>query len=196
MKLFFRSISYISVLFVVSVFLSGCINVILKVKLNEDGSGTMSIRYWTKSSDFMGDEISGFGFTEEIVRSNYTSSNSVPYNIRIEKNVTADSLTVVTLDLVFKDFNKLSLASAFNNVKSSFVEGNEGIEFKYVLLQDTVNSMRSGMNRYLLYHEFEFPGEVIYTNGKDNMIENKTFWKNTIADLMSDIEMIATIKFK
>jgi hypothetical protein len=196
MKIFLKSLLSISVLFVTAVFISGCINVIQKVKLNEDGSGTINIRYWTKSSDIIGDGLSGFGFSDERVKSNYTSSNSEPSDIRIEKNATADSLSVVTLNLMFKDINKLSQASAFKNIKADIVDGNEGKEFKYVLLRDTANSKGLEMNKYILYHEFEFPGEVIYTNGKANASENKTFWKNTIADLINDIEMTATFKLK
>jgi len=168
---------------------SGCINVIQKVKLNEDGSGTMSIRYWTESSNVLGDELSGFGFSVEKVDSNYTSANSEPSDIRIDKDITVDSLSVVTLNLMFKDINKLSEAIAFKKIKTSFVNGKE---FKYVLLQDTVNAKGFKINEYLLYHEFELPGDVIYTNG--NINENVVCWKNSIVDLMYDIEMVAIFK--
>jgi hypothetical protein len=97
---------------------------------------------------------------------------------------------------MFKDINKLSEASAFKNIKACISDGNEGKEFKYILFRDTVNSKGLEMNKYILYYEFEFPGEVIYTNGKANISENQTFWKNTVADLLNDIEMTATIKFK
>ena len=181
-------------MFAIAFYFSGCINVIQKIKLNEDGSGTMSIRYWTESSNVSGDELSDFGFTKTKVDSNYTSANSEPSDIRIDKNITVDLLTVVTLNLTFRDINKLSEAGAFKNIKVSLVEGSEGKEFKYVLLQDTVNSKHKGMKEYFHFFEFEFPGDVIYANG--NINKNIVFWKNTVADLMNNIEMIATIKYK
>ncbi|MCX6159169.1 MAG: hypothetical protein NTY74_14410 [Ignavibacteriae bacterium] len=187
---FLQSVS----LMIVFVFcFSGCINVIQKVKLNEDGSGTMSIRYWTKSSNVLGDELSGFGFSVEKVDSNYTSANSEPSDIRIDKDITVDSLSVVTLNLMFKEINKLSEAAAFKNIKASLVEGNEGKEFKYVLLQNQV-AIHKEMKEYFLFFEFEFLGDVIYANG--NVNKNIVFWKNTVADLMNNIEMIATVKLK
>lgn len=192
MKMLLKSLLSISVLFMVAVFISGCVNVDQKTKLNADGSGTMSVKYWTKSSNVTGDELSGFGFTEAKVKSNYTSSNTEPSDIKIEKNATTDSTSVVTLNVKFKDINKLSDAAAFKKIKASFVDGKEGKDFKYVLLQDTASAKNMGMNEYKLTYEFEFPGEVVTTNG--NKDGQKVKWEKTVADLKTDIEMTATVK--
>ena len=165
MKMLFKSVLSVSILFAVALFLSGCVNVDQKTKLSSDGSGTMSVKYWTKSSNVSGDELSGFGFTEAKVKSNYTSSNTEPNDIKIEKNATNDSMSVVTLNVKFKDINKLSDASAFKKIKASWVDGKEGKDFKYVLLQDTSSAKNMGMEEYKLTYEFEFPGEVLATNG-------------------------------
>jgi len=192
MKMLLKSLLSISVLFMVAVFISGCVNVDQKTKLNSDGSGTMSVKYWTKSSNVSGDELSGFGFTEAKVKANYTSSNTEPTDIKIEKNATTDSTSIVTLNVKFKDLNKLSEAKAFSKIKASFVDGKEGKDFKYVLLQDTSTAKNMGMSDYKLTYEFEFPGEVISTNGtKDGQ---KVKWDKTVADLKEDIVMSATVK--
>lgn len=192
MKMLLKSLLSISVLFMVAVFISGCVNVDQKTKLDADGSGTMSVKYWTKSSNVSGEELSGFGFTEAKVKSNYTSSNTEPSDIKIEKNATTDSTSVVTLKVKFKDINKLSDAAAFKKIKASYVDGKEGKDFKYVLLQDTASAKNMGMNEYKLTYEFEFPGEVVTTNG--NKDGQKVKWEKTVADLKSDIEMTATVK--
>jgi len=176
----------------VAIFISGCVNVDQKTKLNADGSGTMSVKYWTKSTNVSGDELAGFGFTEAKVKSNYTCSNSEPTDIKVEKNATTDSTTVVTLNVKFKDINKLSDASAFKKIKASYADGKEGKDFKYVLLQDTAGAKNMGMNDYKLTYEFEFPGEVLKTNG--NKDGQKVKWEKTVADLKNDIEMTATVK--
>lgn len=192
MKMFLKSLLSISLLFMVAVFISGCVNVDQKTKLSADGSGTMSVKYWTKSSNVTGDELSGFGFTEAKVKSNYTSANTEPTDIKVEKNATTDSTSVVTLNVKFKDINKLSEAKAFAKIKASFVDGKEGKDFKYVLLQDTSNAKNMGMNEYKLTYEFEFPGEVISTNGtKDGQ---KVKWEKTVADLKTDVDFTATVK--
>lgn len=188
----FKSLLSVSILLSVALFLSGCVNVDQKTKLNSDGSGTMSVKYWTKSSNVSGDELSGFGFTEAKVKSNYSSSNSEPSDIKIEKNATDDSMSVVTLNVKFKDINKLSDASAFKKIKATWADGKEGKDFKYVLLQDTSSAKNMGMDEYKLSYEFEFPGEVLSTNGvKDGQ---KVKWEKTVADLKTDVEMTATVK--
>ncbi len=192
MKMLFKSLLSVSILFLTAVFLSGCVNLEQKTKLNADGSGTMNIKYWTKSSNVSSDELSGFGFTEAKVKSNYTSANTEPAEIKIEKNASEDSLAVVTLTVKFKDLNKLSEASAFKKIKASWADGKEGKEFKYVLLQDTSSAKNMGMEEYKLNYEFEFPGEVLSTNGvKDGQ---KVKWEKTVADLKEDITMSATVK--
>ena len=192
MKVLTKSLLSISTLFLIALFISGCVNLDQKTVLNADGSGTMKIKYWTKSSNVSGDELSGFGFTEAKVKANYTSSNSEPSDIVIKKNATTDSLTEVTLSLKFKDLNKLTDAKAFSKVKASYVDGKEGKDFKYVLLQDTSTAKNMGMSDYKLTYAFEFPGEVISTNGTK---DGKTVkWDKTVADLKTDIEMTATIK--
>jgi hypothetical protein len=192
MKVVTKSLFSIFTLFLLAVLITGCVNVDQKTVLNADGSGTMKIKYWTKSSNVSGDELSGFGFTEEKVKANYTSSNSEPSDIVIKKNATTDSLTEVTLSLKFKDLNKLSDAKAFSKIKATYVDGKEGKDFKYVLLQDTSTAKNMGMSDYKLNYAFEFPGEVISTNGTK---DGKTVkWDKTVADLKTDIEMTATVK--
>ena len=192
MKMLLKSLLSISVIFMVAVFISGCVNVDQKTKLNADGSGTISLKYWAKSGSFtFSDELGGFAFSEPKVKSNYSSSNTEPSDIKIEKNTTADSLNVVTLNVKFKDINKLSEAKGFAKVKASFIDGKEGKEFKYILLQDS-SATKDGMNQYSLTYEFDFPNDVISTNGiKDG---SKVKWNKTVADLKEDVVMTATVK--
>ncbi len=173
-------------------YLSGCVNLDQKTVLKDDGSGTMKVKYWTKSSNVTSDELAGFGFTEAKAKANYSSSNTEVSDIVVKKNATTDSTTEVSLNVKFKDFNKLSDAKAFSKIKASYVKGKDGMDFKYVLLEDTANSKQMGMNEYKLTYEFDFPGEVINTNGKKDGKVVK--WENTVADLKDDIEYTATIK--
>jgi hypothetical protein len=191
MKSFFKFVPILLV-FAFGLYLSGCVNLEQKTTLNSDGSGSMSIKYWTKSSNVSGDELAGFGFTDEKVKANYTSSSTEPSNIKIEKNTNTDSLITVTLDVKFKDLNKLSDAKAFSKVKTSWVKGKDGMDFKYTLLQDTSNAKQMGMSDYKLVYEFTFPGEVLATNGKKD--GQKVSWNKTVADLKEDLDFTASVK--
>jgi len=191
MKLLFKFVPIFLVL-AFGIYLAGCVNLEQKTTLNNDGSGSMKVKYWTKSSNVSGDELAGFGFTEAKVKANYTSSSTEPGNIKIEKNTTTDSLITVTLEVKFKDLNKLSDAKAFAKIKSSWQKGKDGMDFKYTLLQDTSNAKQMGMSDYKLVYEFEFPGEVLATNGKKD--GQKVSWNKTVADLKEDVDFTASVK--
>jgi hypothetical protein len=152
----------------------------------------MAIKYWTKSSNVTGEELGVFGFTEEKVKANYTSPNSEVSDIKIEKNETTDSLIKVSLNVKFKDLNKLSDAKSFSKIKSSWIKGKDGMDFKYTLLQDTSNANTFGASDYKLNYEFEFPGEILSTNGKKD--GTKVIWNKTVADLKEDLDFTATVK--
>jgi hypothetical protein len=172
--------------------LYGCVNVDQKTKINDDGSGSITLHYWTKNSNLsMSDEIGGFGFSEDKARTNYTSANSEVKSVNLSTN-DEDSTTHVKMEVDFKDFNKLNEAAGFNKIKSSWQKGDDGYDFNYTLLQDTANASGFGMNEYKLVYEFEFPAEVASTNGNKNGSSVK--WEKTVADLQNDVEMTATIK--
>lgn len=178
--------------FAIGLFLTGCVNLEQKTSVNSDGSGSMKIKYWTRTNNILGDDLGTFAFTEKKVKVYYSSGSTNPSNINIEKDLTEDSLTIVTLDLKFNHINNLPDAFSFSKVKTSWSKEREGINFKYTLLQDTTNAKQFGMKDYKLNYEFEFPGEVISTNGiKDG---KKVTWNFTVADLIDDIDLIATIK--
>ena len=99
---------------------------------------------------------------------------------------------IVTLDVNFSDINKITDAIAFDKITTSWDNGNNGMNFKYTLLQDTANAKQLGMIDYKLTYEFDFPNEVLSSNGDIN--GRKVLWNFTVADLMEDIELTATIK--
>jgi uncharacterized lipoprotein YehR (DUF1307 family) len=186
MKSLYKFITVFFVLF--SFYLTGCVDLEQKTKINADNSGTMKVHYWTKSSNLsMNTDLGGFGFTEDKARANYSSVNSEVTSAKVEKK-DSDSTTHVNVELNFKDITKLPSAVAFKNVKVSYEKGSEGMDFKYVLLKDTAG--HSGDNK--LNFDFEFPSDVISTNGKKD--GNKVSWTKTISDLKNDVEMTATVK--
>jgi hypothetical protein len=49
-----------------------------------------------------------------------------------------------------------------------------------------------GSSDYKLTYTFEFPGEVLNTNGRKD--GKSVVWEKTLADLKTDVEMKATVK--
>lgn len=184
----------IFVLLLISILFNSCINIEQSTVLNQDGSGTINLHYWTKNSNLsMGEEIGGFNFTEEKIRDSYNSSATDVKEIKLEKNEN-DSTTHVKVIIAFKDFNKLSGADGFSKIQSSWMKGNNGMDFKYILKKDTINARNLGMEQHILNYNFDFPGEVISSNG--TIEGNSVVWRKTIADLKEDLIMSATIKLK
>ncbi len=191
LKKLLLSFSYLC-MFAIFIYISGCVNVEQKTTLKDDGSGSMKLHFWTKMSNLsMGDEIGGFSFSEDKVKSDFTSANCTPSDVKVEEKLD-DSTKHVNLMVTFKDINKLSEAKGFSKTKQSWTKGKDGMDFKYTLMKDTANAGQMGMNEYKLGYTFEFPGEVTATNGNK---DGKTVsWNKTVADLTNDIEMTASVK--
>ncbi len=171
-------------------YLFGCVDYEMKAELNQDGSGTMNIHYWTKKSNLsMGNKIGDFSFEESQVKSDFSSGNTEVTDLKIEENP-ADSTKHVKLTVKFKDFNKLSDAKGFAKTKPSWVEGKDDMEFKFVINKQEQSSGLTSSNK--LVYEFVFPGEVVSTNGvKDG---KKVTWNKTLSDLKEDLVMTASVK--
>ncbi|MBS1518887.1 MAG: hypothetical protein JSS91_12425 [Bacteroidetes bacterium] len=169
-----------------------CVNIEQQTVINEDGSGSIDLHYWTKTANLsMGDELGGFSFTEDKIRKNFTSLNSDVGEVKIEESK-SDSLTHVRLKIVFRDFNKLPEAQGFSKTKTLWKKEKDKIIFRYTLLKDTVSSDKLASAEYKLFYTFTFPDEILETNGTKEV--NTVTWNKTLADLKNDIDMTAEIK--
>lgn len=179
-------------------FLTGCINVDQRIKINEDGSGTINLHYWTKSSYLsngqmdMGDDIAGYSFLDEEIKNKYNSPVTEITNMKRYK-VQKDSMTHIELTISFKDFNRLSEAKGFSKVTTEWKKGDDGFNFKYDLARDTTIQKRYIQGDERLNYSFEFPYEVISCNGAKE--GNSARWTKTVTELADgNIDMTALVK--
>lgn len=188
----FKSLFVFTLAFGLAFYFTACVNVNQKTTLNSDGSGTIKLEYWAKMNNLKSTtDLGSFSFKEDKAKQNYTSSNSEVTNIKIEDKLD-DSTKHVYMDIKFKDLNNLTSAKGFEKTKASWKEGKEGKDFMFTLLQDTSNSKTMGSSDYKLTYTFEFPGEVLKTNGRKD--GKSVIWEKTLADLKTDVEMTATVK--
>lgn len=173
-------------------FITGCVNVNQKGKIEKDGSGSINLHYWTKMKNVKNkQELGGFSFDEGKIKSKYSSSNNDVKDIKIEDKLD-DSTKHVNVSIEFDDLNKLNSASGFAKVAPTWKEGKEGAEFEYVIKQDTSAAKTMNAGKYELVYEFEFPDEVLKTNGiKDG---KKVKWERSLKDLKEDLVLTATVK--
>ncbi len=175
-----------------TLFLQSCINLEQQTTINKNGSGTISLHYWTRSSNLsMGDELGGFSFSEEQIRKNYTSINSDVTELKTEV-IESDSTSHVRLKISFKDFNKLPEAKGFSNTKTEWKKDDGKYIFNYTQGKDTVSADKLASGEYKLIYGFNFPDEVIISNG---VIDgNSVRWEKSLSQLKDDIVMTAEIK--
>jgi hypothetical protein len=183
---------FIIILFTSAVIFTSCVNYEQKTKLNEDGSGSMKIHYWTSMKNFsMGSTIGKFEFEESKAKEKFTSKNTEITKIEAEEKLD-DSTKHVKIELNFKDINKLTEAKGFENITSSWKEVSDGMELKYTLQKDTSAASGFDAGNYTITYEFEMPNEIVSTNGiKDGQIVK---FSKTTADLKEDIDMIIVVK--
>jgi uncharacterized lipoprotein YehR (DUF1307 family) len=185
--------SMLSVLFFFTVYLAGCVNYEQTTKLENDGSGTMKIHYWTKMSNMsMGTAVGKFEFDEAKAKDNFTSSNTEVKNMKVEEDLN-DSTKHVKLDLSFKNINEIDRAKGFAGVKASWKESADGMELKYTLLKDTSAASQMGASDYIVTYVFEMPAEIVSTNATKKDGQTLT-WDYKVSDLGKDIDMTANVK--
>ena len=183
---------FCSVLFVFAIYFSGCVNFDQKTAIKQDGSGSMTVHYWTKMSNVKSStELGSFSFEEAKAKSNYSSSNTDVKKVKVEEKL-GDSTKHVTVELSFKNINDISSAKAFEKIKASWKEGKEGMDFSYFVPKDTSNAGNMGASDIVLNYEFEFPAEVLKTNGRKD--GQKIIYEKKLSDLKNDLEMTATVK--
>lgn len=183
-----------------AVMLNGCINVDQRIKINEDGSGTINLHYWTKSSYLsngemnMGDDIAGYNFMDYEIKRKYNSPVSEITNMKRYVD-NKDSMTHIDLTISFKDFNKLSEAPGFARVKTEWTKGEDGMNFKYIMTRDTTIKKKYIVGDEKLNYSFEFPNEVVTTNGSKE--GNIAKWTKTPAELADNgLDFTAVIRTK
>jgi hypothetical protein len=177
----------------ISFYLTGCVNVNQKTTIYKDGSGIIKLEYWTLISNVKTtEEIAKFTFkSEDDIKAAYSSQYVEVTSVKMEDNL-EDSTRHVFVEMSFKDFNLLNTAKGFSSIQSAWKTVSDVIEFKYVIPQDTANANIMDAYNYKLFYEFEFPDDVISTNGRKCC--KNIYWDKSLADLKKDLEFIAMIK--
>lgn len=176
-----------------ALYLSGCVNYDQKTTLKADGSGSMSIHYWTKMSNFsMGTTLGKFDFEEAKAKENYTSANTTVKSVKVEDRPNEDSTKHVLVELDFKDINKIADAKGFTGTIVTWKEVADGMELKYTLVKDSSAANNMGASDYKVTYSFDMPSEIVSTNGKKEA--QKVSWDYKVSDLGKDIDMTVVVK--
>ncbi|MEO6584222.1 MAG: hypothetical protein ABIO05_07845 [Ferruginibacter sp.] len=187
-------------LMLLAMLMSGCLNVRQKTVINEDGSGTINLHYWTRSMGNIpyGDEIDGYSFIESEVKKKYESPNTQITSFKKFDDI-KDTTNHYDLTIGFKDINKLTDASGFSRIKISYLKSNDGYDFKYFIPKDTSLRQEYIKDDHTLEYTFVFPKEVKSTNGviEDSKDHNTVKWVIPVREhKVKDFELTASVKDK
>jgi hypothetical protein len=176
------------VLVVIGLF--GCLNYEQKVKLNADGSGSITIHYWTKESNVS--SISKVSFDENEIKTNQYAPEVVK-SVKVESNQ-VDSTKHATIEFDFKDINSLDKTKGFKDNVIKLEPKGDLMVLTHTVKKDS-NANNMGMDQYVLKYEYEFPVKPENVD-KDGKIEgNKVKWEFKYSDLGSK-DYVMTASFK
>lgn len=164
----------ITLIFLPSIFLSGCLNILQETIIYPDGSGEMHIDYWMvlpdEESRSIADKIGIFN--PDSIRKEFGSIHTKINVVEVFADST-DSTTHAIIDFTFDRIDSLNLTKAFTDAKFSFDEGtSEQITFSQFIPPIATGF---GINRadFHLKYRYTFSGTVLYHNAhsfNDNIL--------------------------
>lgn len=177
-------------LILLPLFIFGCLNYEQTAKLNADGSGSVKVHYWTKESNVM--SISKFSFDENVIKTEQYAPEVVK-SVKVESD-TKDSTKHVTVEIEFKDINKLDQVKGYQGNKIKFVENGDFMTLTHTLLKDST-AKNFGMDEYVLKYSYEMPGKPENVDARGRVDGNVVKWEYKFSELgNADIVMTASIK--
>ncbi|RPI17503.1 MAG: hypothetical protein EHM58_08935 [Ignavibacteriae bacterium] len=190
----------IFVFLLIAAYIQGCVSYEQTTTLNEDGSGSMSIHYWSTINNIVkggGDSFFAYYFDENKAKEEFTSSNTQVNSVKIEEKL-EDSTKHVRIELTFKDINKLFEARGFKSSQPTWKESSDGMELRYILKRDSVAHSRIVLNEvyykdYYVTYTFNMPNDIVSTNASKKE-GNTLTWEFKLTNFNKDIEMIANVK--
>lgn len=209
MKKYFLSVLLLALL-------SSCIDYKEKMKLNYDGSGTITFAVGVNQSFFgsLADSSDLKDFNEKKIKEEYSSKKGIKF--LESKTYTQDGNKWVEINLSFESLqalneaNKDSMQQGMMGMINLSEDANGNMIFSRKLLgksdkseKDTTgNSLASGMmqmmfGNYKWKYELTVPGKLISTNAAPNDIDYKTNtvkWTVSLASLTTPQEMTVTFE--
>ncbi|HMQ70040.1 MAG TPA: hypothetical protein PKA90_13760 [Ignavibacteria bacterium] len=189
---FYQSKSYIILLliFVSTNFSLGAVKIYQTGDLKSNGSGSIKIVYSANEDELKANKftIGNFHFSEEQARKQFTSPNTNVKNVKLDFDQ-KESRYFITVDVDFKDINKLSDARGFSNVKASYKSTDTGNVFRYIILVNPELYKKFSSQSYIM----NFESKVKSSNG--SIKGNTVTWGNRSkdnSDFSKDVYLTAT----
>jgi hypothetical protein len=182
--------------FLLSVFLTGCLNYIQDVHVYPDGSGKMAINYWmplpsiesTEMLDKMGIGI----FNADSIKNGFTSQYSTIENIEVYTD-SSDTTIHAVVELSFTHIDSLSKTKAFKDAKFSLKDGAAGQKIFSQFIQPFATGFGFDEGAYKVIYKYRFSGDIITHNAVRT--ENRTLiWEYDLSEIGSGKTISVTFR--
>ena len=184
------SITLISLL---TILFSGCINLEIETFIGGDGSGSAIIHYWTNLEILYNDTSSSnnFSFNKDVIRKNFGADNIEIKSIKVWENK-SDSTFHTEVKIVFDDITKLNECIFFKDYQIRFFDGAQGQKIFEQRIRN-FNLNFPGQNEYYVKYIYHFPGTIITDNATEKR-NNTLIWKFSLDQLRDEKTLSVTFK--
>lgn len=172
-------------LFLLSLFVPGCLNYIQDVNIYPDGSGSMKINYWMKTPDTSSAKILGkIGiFNKDSINHEFTSPYTKIQEVRVYADTT-DSTMHSYIEFSFNSIDSLNNTKAFADAHFSFKDGAAGQKVFSQFIPPIATGWGIDGSSFKIQYKYTFSGEVVQHNALRQ--EKKTLvWNYNLSELGS-----------
>ena len=150
------------------ILLSGCLNYIQDVIIYPDGSGKMSLHYWSNLPyDINAKQLKDITFfSPEFLQKEFSSKY---YNLKGIKVYTdsTDGTTHAIVNITFNNIDSLNYSRTFQNSKFSLVDDGTGVKIFTQKIPAINDSLLSDSSKYSITYKYTFYGNIYDDNSTE-----------------------------
>ncbi len=157
--------------------LSGCLNYIQDVNIYPDGSGKMSLHYWSNLPyDFDSSQLKNLSFfNSDFLKKEFSSKYYNLTGIKVYADTT-DGTTHAVINITFNDIDSLNYSRTFKDINFSLVDDGSGIKTFTQNIPSIKYDIATDSNRYSITYKYTFYGKIYDDNSTEK--DGKTLiWK-------------------
>lgn len=158
------------------------------ITLNDNGSGTIKLNYNSTGSVLKENKfiLGNLPFSDKIAEGFFGSKNTTVKKAKLDFDQAKD-MYFMTIEMEFKDINKLNEAKGFSNAITAWYQSDTGTVFKYSI------AANSGATKFFENQTFvvNFRSPVKNANGA---IKNTTVTWSNLNPQKSDVVLLANVK--
>ena len=159
------------------ILLSGCLNYIQDVNIYPDGSGKMSLHYWSNLLyDINSDELKHLTyFNTDFLKKEFSSKYYKLEEIKLYTDST-DGTTHAIINITFNSIDSLNYSRTFQDSKFSLIDDGTGIKIFTQKIPSINDSLVSDSSKYSITYKYTFYGKIYDDNSTEK--DGKTLiWK-------------------